>query len=132
MVQAGHRPALRRQAPHLRTVSRCTPTALNVHKTLAVAITEAQKLSREIQKQGYRLTSVIVNRVPGWVESEKSSGSPRVQELILYYQSLENELQNRTQSFTSQQNVYKCFEISQNTENVVQLKKNYDQIIHLS
>ena len=91
-------------------------------------ITEAQKLSREIQKQGYRLTSVIVNRVPGWVESEKSSGSPRVQELILYYQSLENDLQSRLGQFKNSLKVYKCFELRQNNEDVELLQKNFDSI----
>lgn len=98
---------------------------------------EAEKLAKEIRTQGYKLTSVIINRVPGWLSPRalglsKDHSKKRISEIINYYQSLENELQIRVQSFTGQQNVYKCFEISQNTENVVQLKKNYDQIVHLS
>ncbi len=98
---------------------------------------EAEKLSKEIRTQGYRLTSIVINRVPGWLSSmisdkSKTAVNKRMAEIIHYYQSLENELQERVQSFTSQQNVYKCFEISQNTENVIQLKANFDQIIRLS
>ena len=57
---------------------------------------EAHKLSREILKQGYRLTSVVVNRVPQWTdlpqEFSKNQLSPYLNSLFDYYLSLENDL----------------------------------------
>ena len=91
-------------------------------------ITEAQKLSREIQKQGYRLTSVIINRIPQWIHSEKSTKSVRITELIRYYESLENDLQGRLNQFKNSLKVYKCFELRQNSEDVTGLQKNFDRI----
>ncbi len=98
---------------------------------------EAEKLSKEIRTQGYRLTSVVINRVPEWLTGvhpsfKKNPQQNRLNQVIHYYQSLEDELQKRLQSFSSQQNVYKCYEFSQNTEHVQQLKTNYDQIVRLS
>lgn len=91
-------------------------------------ITEAQKLSREIQKQGYRLTSVIINRIPAWIHSERSAKSARVIDLIKYYESLENDLQGRLNQFKSSLKVYKCLELRQNSEDVNGLQKNFDRI----
>lgn len=91
-------------------------------------ITEAQKLSREIQKQGYRLTSIIINRVPAWAKSQINIKSQRVAELISYYQSLENDLQSRLNQFKNSLKVYKCFELSQNSEDVNGLQKNFNHI----
>jgi len=104
-------------------------------------IIEAQKLSREIQKQGYYLTSVIINRIPTWTDiktinppsQEKKIKSPRVRELLKYHESLENDLQSRLNQFKSSLKVYKCFELSQNTENaddnISNLQKNYNSIL---
>ena len=95
-------------------------------------INEAQKLSREIQKQGYRLTSVIINRIPTWAHLSSAEQltikSPRVVALIKYYESLENDLQNRLNHFKKSLKVYKCLELSQNTENATDLQKNYNNI----
>ena len=91
-------------------------------------ITEAQKLSREIQKQGYRLTSVIINRIPEWTQHQKNIKSHRVTELIKYYESLENDLQSRLNQFKNSLEVYKCFELRQNSEDVNGLQKNFDHI----
>lgn len=98
----------------------------------ASRITEAQKLSREIQKQGYRLTSIIINRIPTWVNTSEAAQSKRVQELKNYYVGLETDLQSRVKQFKNSLNVYKCFELRQNTEDVTGLQKNYDHIITLS
>jgi len=98
---------------------------------------EADKLSKEIRTQGYKLTSLIINRVPGWlstqnkVEESSLQTTDRLKNIIHYYQSLESELKKSIRSFSSQQKVYKCFEFSQNTENVPQLKKNYNQIVEV-
>jgi anion-transporting ArsA/GET3 family ATPase len=91
-------------------------------------ITEAQKLSREIQKQGYRLSSVIVNRVPEWTIMNMNPKSARANELIQYYKSLENDLQSRLNSFKNSLKVYKCFELRQNSEDVKGLQKNFENI----
>lgn len=91
-------------------------------------ITEAQKLSREIQKQGYRLTSLIINRIPIWTQSQINIKSPRVLELVKYYESLENDLQSRMNQFKTSLKVYKCFELRQNSEDVDGLQKNFDHI----
>lgn len=91
-------------------------------------ITEAQKLSREILKQGYRLTSVIINRVPTWSREKVNSKSERVKELINYYQSLEKNLKNHLNQFKSSLKVYKCFELRQNNEDVNALQNNFDHI----
>lgn len=91
-------------------------------------ITEAQKLSREIQKQGYRLTSVIINRIPPWTHSEHNTKSVRVAELIRYYESLENDLHSRLNQFKNSLKVYKCFELRQNSDDVTGLQKNFDRI----
>jgi len=97
---------------------------------------EAEKLSNEIRTQGYRLTSVIINRVPEWlisVDFKKVNANKnlRLNQIIQYYQSLENELQKRIHSFSSRQNVYKCHEFSQTTEHVQQLKENFKSIQRL-
>lgn len=98
---------------------------------------EADKLSREIRTQGYRLTSVIINRVPEWLadvpkEILKGDSQSRLHQWIRYYQSLEDALQLRIKSFTSQQAVYKCYEFGQNKGHVQQLKENFDRLIKLS
>ena len=92
-------------------------------------LTEAQKLSREIQKQGYKLTSVIINRIPLWTHLEKNKGSYRVTELINYYESLEKNLQNRLNQFKNGLKVYKCFDLRQNSDDVQALQKNFNHII---
>lgn len=99
-------------------------------------IFEAQKLSREIQKQGYRLTSVIVNRIPTWISPEnltsQTISSERLAEIFGYYQSLENDLQSRLGQLKTSLKVYKCFELRQNIEDVTSLQSNYDSISPLT
>jgi MinD-like ATPase involved in chromosome partitioning or flagellar assembly len=95
-------------------------------------INEAQKLSREIQKQGYRLSTVIINRVPDWTGLSINTKSARVTDLIQYYKSLENDLQSRLNSFKNSLKVYKCFELRQNSEDVKGLQKNFENIIPLA
>ena len=95
-------------------------------------LSEAQKLSREIKMQGYRLTTVIINRVPLWLASTTKTDSTRVKSLISYYQSLENDLQGRLNQFKTQLKVYKCYELRQNTEDVSSLQKNFDELVSLN
>jgi anion-transporting ArsA/GET3 family ATPase len=94
-------------------------------------IHEAQKLSREIQKQGYRLTSVIVNRIPKWITEADQTRSERLAEMRRYYQSLENDLQSRLSQLRASLKVYKCFELRQNIEDVKSLQSNYESITPL-
>lgn len=89
---------------------------------------EAQKLSREIQKQGYRLTSIIVNRIPVWTQTQSTIKSARLNELLSYYRNLENDLCSRLGQFKNSLKVYKCFEMRQNTEDADNLQKNFENI----
>lgn len=99
---------------------------------------EADKLAREIRTQGYKLTSIVINRVPGWLSTQTKTAASKVKSddrlnyIISYYESLESELKKSIHGFSSQQTVYKSFEFSQNTQNVQQLKNNYDQIIEVT
>lgn len=92
---------------------------------------EAQKLSREILKHGYKLTSVVINRVPEWANlgpADRESLSPRLKELIEYYESLEKALTSRLTQLKKSLNIYKCAELRQNSENVETLLQNHRQI----
>ena len=92
----------------------------------ASRINEAQKLSREILKQGYRLSSLIINRVPKWTDVNLSQiKSNRIVELVKYYLDLEAGLAQTMQGFKSNLKIYKCFESVQVSENLNQLITNY-------
>lgn len=94
-------------------------------------LNEAQKLSREISKQGYQLTSVVINRVPIWAQSENENPnlSPRVQDLKLYYKSLVNNLSTGLAQFKKGLRIYKCFEQRQKAEDLPGLLLTYDHIV---
>lgn len=95
-------------------------------------ITEAQKLSREILKQGYRLSTVVVNRVPVWTSEEVEKVQPqRILELLKYYKELESELSLSMTSFKSNLKIYKCFEQNQSSEDIPLLKKNFDTAVEV-
>ena len=91
-------------------------------------LAEAQKLCREIKTQGYKLTSLVINRVPVWLKSKTEVDSGRLNELLKYYKSLEIDLYARLAQFKTQLKVYKCFELRQDSENVQSLQNNFDQI----
>lgn len=94
-------------------------------------LNEAQKLSREISKQGYQLSSVVINRVPVWVQQEASNPhmSPRVQDLKNYYKSLAENLSKGLTQFKKGLRIYKCFEQRQKAEDMAGLLLNYDHIV---
>lgn len=94
-------------------------------------LSEAQKLSREIKTQGYRLTSIVINRMPSWTVLNTHTPSKRVNELLEYYKSLEKDLYERLTHFKNQLKVYKCFELRQNTEDAKSLLQNFEKIISL-
>lgn len=91
-------------------------------------IVEAQKLSREISKQGYRLTTVVINRVPGWSEFKFNLPPSRTADLIEYSKGLEIDLHSRLSHFKNGLNIYKCLELRQNSEDVQSLQKNFEGI----
>lgn len=90
---------------------------------------EAQKLIKEIKTQGYRLTTLIINQIPLWLSTEISTESSRIKNLMAYYKSLENDLQSRLGEFKAQLKVYKCFQFSQNENDVHTLQKNYESLV---
>lgn len=92
-------------------------------------IIEAQKLSREILKQGYRLTSVIINRMPSWIQYDlPSNSSARLLELKKYYLDLQLELNQNLTLFKKNVRVFKSYELKQNTIDTTGLKNTFDKI----
>ena len=95
-------------------------------------LNEAQKLSREISKQGYQLTSVVINRVPVWTEAESAAASrfsPRVHDLFQYYKGLSQNLTLSLSQFKKGLRIYKCFEQQQTAEDMAGLLLTYDHIV---
>ena len=91
-------------------------------------IIEAQKLSREISKQGYRLSTLVINRVPAWGNVKINLPPSRVADLIEYSKNLEIDLHSRLSHFKIGLNIYKCFELRQNSEDVQSLQKNFNSL----
>lgn len=92
---------------------------------------EAQKLSREIRTQGYKLTTLVINRVPEWTKIKSNNSSKRINDLVGYYQSLESDLYKRLTHFKNQLKVYKCFELRQNSDDVQNLLHNFEKMSSL-
>lgn len=90
-------------------------------------ISEAQKLAREIQKQGYRLSTVIINRIPQWMGLHTAGRSPRLDELAFYYNKLEAELQQRLNRF-GQLSLYRSPEQPQTSGDAASLTTTADNI----
>lgn len=93
-------------------------------------IVEAEKISREIKKEGYQLTSVIINRLPGWLNEARPNNSFKVADIYDYYSRLVAELHHRVSRFTKNLQVYTSLEFNQNTNHIELLKKS-DQNITL-
>ncbi len=89
---------------------------------------EAQKLSREIRTQGYKLTTLVINRVPEWTKLKTHNSSKRLNDLLGYYESLESDLYKRLTHFKNQLKVYKCFELRQNSDDVKNLLQNFEKL----
>lgn len=94
-------------------------------------LNEAQKLIREIKIQGYRLTSIVINRMLKMELETSEYPKGKISNYINYYQSLENQLKRLISHFKNQLNVYKCFELRQNSENIECLKKTYNEMSRL-
>ncbi len=94
-------------------------------------ITECQKISQEIQQEGYQLTTLVINKVPVWFKNKNSRKSEKINRLSSYYEDIEKLL---TQSLTSgagfknQLKIYKCPEVSQNELHEKNLSEIYLQI----
>lgn len=92
-------------------------------------ISEAIRLSSEIDKQGYNLKSVIINRVPAWSAQKPTEvHSGLVQGYLQYLKKLENQLTGSKSKFGSHLKVYKSYELSQNQIHVKYLKEIYNHI----
>lgn len=91
-------------------------------------IFEAQKLSQEIIKQGYNLTSIVINRTPTITAIAPAHKAGLVFDYLNYLKALENELLKSRSKFGSHLQVYKSFELSQNDMHVQGLKDIFDHI----
>lgn len=92
-------------------------------------IVEAEKISMEIKKEGYQLTTVVINRVPEWIKEPKPKNSTRVADIYAFYTNLMTELHQRITHFTKALNVYISSEFNQDTNHIEQLKKSDQNII---
>ncbi|MCM2353644.1 MAG: ArsA family ATPase [Pseudobdellovibrio sp.] len=89
-------------------------------------ISEALRLSSEIEKQGYNLKSIIINRVPSWMNEEVSAG-PLVR-YVEYLKALEARLLGSKSKFGAHLKVYKSQELSHNQLHVENLSDIYHNI----
>jgi len=91
-------------------------------------ISEAQKLSQEIAKQGYNLSSIVINRVPTITRYAVSSTTGLVFQYVNYLKTLENQLLHTRSRFGSDLQVYKSLELSNNDVHVQDLKNLFSHI----
>lgn len=89
-------------------------------------ITEALRLSSEIEKQGFNLKSIIINRVPAWIKEEVSTG-PLVR-YVNYLKALEARLLGSKSKFGAHLKVYKSHELSHNQLHVENLSDIYHNL----
>jgi len=91
-------------------------------------IYEANKLSHEIFKQGYNLTSVIINRIPEVICFEPIATEGLVLDHINYLKKLDSELTVIKSKLGHHLKVYKSFELSQNETHVEGLYRIFNGI----
>lgn len=89
-------------------------------------ISEALSLSAEIEKQGYNLKSIIINRVPVWIKDEIAVGP--VVRYVNYLKALEARLLGSKSKFGTHLKVYKSHELSHNQLHVENLSDIYNLI----
>jgi anion-transporting ArsA/GET3 family ATPase len=99
-------------------------------------ILESQKISYEIQQEGYHLTAVVINKVPSWFRSQNEQFSDKLQKLSRYYLDIENQLtalllEKSGVGFKNNLKIYKCPEVSQNEIHDKNLSEVYLQIRQL-
>lgn len=89
-------------------------------------INEAIRLSSEIEKQGYNLKTIVINRVPSWIKEEVSTGL--VKSYVQYLKALEQQLLGSKSKFGVHLKVYKSHELSHNQLHVENLNEIYHNI----
>lgn len=121
------------QTPLEKQVSDCHKllTARSTEFMLVTAldpsrISEALRLSSQIEKQGYNLKSIIINRVPAWIKEEISAGP--VVRYVNYLKALEARLLGSKSKFSPHLKVYKSHELSHNQLHVENLSDIYHHI----
>ncbi len=97
-------------------------------------IKEAQLISQEIIKEGYKLTSLVLNRFPEWVlHDEQTTGLTvsdmnRLTELRNYYRRLIKSMANEQKNFQKNLVLYKSAEVRQSDVNINGLLKLYTEM----
>ncbi len=94
-------------------------------------IVECQKISQEIQQEGYQLTTLVINKVPSWYTHKNLNASDKIKRLASYYENIEKRLAQSLTSgagFKTYLNIYKCPEVSQNELHEKNLSEIYLQI----
>lgn len=121
------------QAPLEKQVAECHKilTAKSTEFILVTAldpsrISEALRLSSDIEKQGYNLKSIIINRVPAWIKEDVSAGP--LLRYVKYLKALETRLLSSKSKFSSHLKVYKSQELSHNQLHVENLSDIYHNI----
>lgn len=121
------------QAPLEKQVGECHKilTAKSTEFILVTAldpsrITEALRLSSEIEKEGYNLKSIIINRVPAWIKEDVSAG-PLIRH-VQYLRALEARLLGSKSKFSTHLKVYKSQELSNNQLHVENLTNIYNNL----
>lgn len=89
-------------------------------------ISEALRLSAEIEQQGYNLKSIVINRVPLWIK-EEATAAPVVR-YVKYLQALEAKLIGSKSKFGKHLKVYKSHELSHTQLHVENLSDIYQHI----
>ena len=97
-------------------------------------IKEAQLISQEIIKEGYKLTTLVLNRFPDWVLHDEqtanasSNDSPRLNELKNYYSRLIKTMTVEQKNFQKNLVLYKSEEVRQSDININGLLKMYSEM----
>ena len=96
-------------------------------------ITECQKISLEIQREGYGLNAVVINKVPSWFKQHSGQFSEKLQAFCDYYSEIENNIsgslmEKSVAGFKNNLKIYKCPEVSQNELHEKNLSQIYSQI----
>ena len=97
-------------------------------------IKEAQLISQEIIKEGYKLTTLVLNRFPEWVlHDEQITGMPaadmtRLGELRNYYSRLIKSMATEQKNFQKNLVLYKSVEVRQSDININGLLKLHSEM----
>lgn len=95
-------------------------------------ISESQKISREITKEGFNLTALVINKIPSWLDESAQITQGKILDYKKYYLEIQLELSQNKARFLQNLLVYKSFEVSQNDLHVDGLEKIYKNIQRLN